>query len=168
MIKKIIVKYGYEWVLLVVVILLYLITLFFNQNIFFNSLLYAKRVFIEVLPILIVMFILIFFSNLWLSSNKIKKILTKKPGFWQYFSSVVLGILSTGPIYMWYPLLAELKEKGLKNSLITIFLYNRAVKIALIPMIIYYFGVPFLLITTFLMILFSLLNGLVVQKLIKN
>jgi hypothetical protein len=45
-----------------------------------------------------------------------------------------------GPIYAWYPLLKELREKGAANSLIAIFLGNRAVKPFLLPIMISYFG----------------------------
>ena len=145
-----------------------MLTLFFNKGLFVKSILYAKNVVIEVIPILIIVFTLTFLANIWLTNKKANKLLTKKAGFLQYMSAVILGILSSGPIYMWYPLLSELKEKGLKDSLIAIFLYNRAVKIPLIPMIIYYFGLPFLLITTFFMIIFSLINGYFVDKFTSN
>jgi uncharacterized membrane protein YraQ (UPF0718 family) len=168
MIRKIVVKIGGNWVFLISILFLYLLTLFFNKALFIKSMLYAKNVVIEVIPVLVIVFVLTFLANIWLTNKKANKLLTKKASFLQYMSAIVLGILSSGPIYMWYPLLSELKEKGLKNSLIAIFLYNRAVKIPLIPMIIYYFGLPFLLITTFFMIIFSLINGYFVAKFTNN
>lgn len=163
-IKKIVVKIGLNWVFLIAVFLLYLGSLIFNTGLFFESLVRFKEIFIEVIPVLIVVFLLTFLANLWLGSKKVNKMLSTKTGVVVYISAIFLGILSSGPIYMWYPLLSELKEKGLKNSLITIFLYNRAVKIPLIPMIVHYFGLPFLLITTCFMIVFSLINGYFVAK----
>jgi uncharacterized membrane protein YraQ (UPF0718 family) len=168
MIKKIIIKIGGNWIFLILILLLYLLTLFFNKDLFIKSILYFKNVLIEVVPILIIVFILTFLANIWINNKKTNKLLTQKAGFLQYMTAVVLGILSSGPIYLWYPLLSELKEKGLKNSLIAIFLYNRAVKIQLIPIIIYYFGLPFLLVTTFFMIIFSLINGYLVAKFTNN
>ena len=168
MIKKIIVKFGMNWVFLFLVLFLYLLTLIFNQTLFIKSLIYAKGVLIEVIPVLIMVFAFTFLANLWLTNKKANKLLSSKTGPLQYFTAVFLGILSSGPIYMWYPLLSELKEKGLNNSLITIFLYNRAVKLPLMPMIVYYFGLPFLLITTFFMITFSLINGYFVAKFTNN
>ncbi len=168
MIRKIVVKIGGNWVFLISILFLYLLTLFFNKALFIKSMLYAKNVVIEVIPVLVIVFVLTFLANIWLTNKKANKLLTKKASFLQYMSAIVLGILSSGPIYMWYPLLSELKEKGLKNSLIAIFLYNRAVKIQLIPIIIYYFGLPFLLVTTFFMIIFSLINGYLVAKFTNN
>jgi uncharacterized membrane protein YraQ (UPF0718 family) len=101
-----------------------------------------------------------------LSSKRITKILGAESGIKGYVLSVIFGILSTGPIYMWYPLLSDLREKGVKNSLIVIFLYNRAVKIPLLPMMIYYFGSLFVLVLTIYMIVFSIINGLIVEKLL--
>lgn len=168
MIKKMIVKIGGNWVFLISIILLYLLTLFINNNLFIKSIIYTKNLLIEVLPILIIVFLLTFLANLWLTNQKTNKLLLQKTGILQYITAIILGILSSGPIYMWYPLLSELKEKGLKNYLIAIFLYNRAIKIPLIPMIIYYFGLPFLIITTFFMIIFSLINGYFVAKFTNN
>lgn len=168
MIKKIVVKIGGNWFFLILVLLLYLLTLFFNKDLFIRSILYSKNVIIEAIPILIIVFVLNFLANIWLTNKKANKLLTQKVGLLQYIIAVVLGILSSGPIYMWYPLLSDLKEKGLKNSLIAVFLYNRAVKIPLMPMIVYYFGLPFLLVTTFFMIIFSLINGYLVAKFTNN
>ena len=168
MIKKIIVKIGGNWIFLISILFLYLLTLIFNKDLFIKSILYTKDVLIEVTPVLIIVFSLTFLANIWLTNKKANKLLTKKIGPLQYITAVILGILSSGPIYMWYPLLSELKEKGLKNSLIAIFLYNRAVKIPLMAMIVYYFGLPFLLVTTFLMIIFSLINGYFVAKFTNN
>ncbi len=168
MIKKIIVKIGGNWFFLISILFLYLLTLFLNKNLFVKSILYAQHVVIEVIPVLIIVFVLTFLANIWLTSKKANKLLTQKAGPLQYITAVVLGILSSGPIYMWYPLLSELKEKGLKNSLIAIFLYNRAVKIPLMPMIMYYFGLPFLLVTTCFMVIFSLINGYLVAKFTNN
>jgi len=168
MIKKIIVKIGGNWIFLILVLFLYLLTLLFNKDLFIKNLLYSKDVIINVIPVLFTVFVLTFLANIWLTNKKIDKLLANRSKTIQYLSAVILGILSSGPIYMWYPLLSELKEKGLKNSLIAIFLYNRAVKIPLIPMIIYYFGLPFLLVTTFFMIIFSLINGYFVAKFTNN
>ena len=169
MIKKIIVKFGIGRFFLSLVIFLYLLTVIININFFTKIILHSKTIIIEVIPTLIVVFILTFLANIFLNNKQAKeKFKEKQSGLLGYLGAIFLGILSTGPIYMWYPLLSELKEDGLKNSLIAIFLYNRSVKIALIPMIIYYFGLPFLIITTILMIIFSLLNGFVIGKFIKN
>ena len=80
---------------------------------------------------------------------------------------IIGGILSSGPIYMWYPLLADLKHKGLSYGLIACFLYNRAIKIPLLPLAIIYFSWRYLFILTFVMIFMSILQGLIINKLME-
>ena len=121
----------------------------------------------KVVPILVLVFVFMFLSNLFLDAKKIKKLVGESAGIKGWFIAIVAGILSSGPIYMWYPLLADLKEKGMKDSFIATFLYNRAVKIPMLPMMIYYFGLPFTAILTVYMILFSIINGVLVEKLLK-
>lgn len=78
--------------------------------------------------------------------------------------AILGGVASSGPIYMWFPLLADLKEKGAKDSLIVAFLYTRSIKIPLIPLMLHYFTWPFVVVLTAYTILFSIINGLVFEK----
>ncbi len=68
---------------------------------------------------------------------------------------------------MWYPLLADLKNKGLSYGFIACFLYNRAIKIPLIPLAIAYFSWQYILILSFTMIIMSVVQGILIDKLIK-
>ena len=149
---------------LILIMLLYLVCMIFNFDLCttaFDSFLGLLK---KILPIILIVFALMFFSNLLLEAKKITKYLGHESGVSGFLLSVVFGILSAGPIYMWYPLLADFKEKGMKNSLITTFLYNRAIKIPLIPMMIYYFGLKLVIILSLYMIIFSVINGLLVEK----
>ena len=67
---------------------------------------------------------------------------------------------------MWYPLIDELRKNGMRDSLAMVFLYNRAIKIPLMPMIILYFGMPFLVVMSVLMIIFSIINGYIGEKIL--
>ena len=73
-----------------------------------------------------------------------------------------------GPIYAWYPLLKELRERGVSNSLIAIFLGNRAVKPLLLPVLISYFGWTYAVILTVLTMLGSLAVGFTAGALVKD
>ena len=77
--------------------------------------------------------------------------------------SAVAGIISTGPIYAWYPLLKDLREKGAGESSIAKFLYNRAVKPFLLPVMIGYFGWLYVVILTILTVLASVVVGFFVS-----
>ncbi|MEA3323272.1 MAG: permease, partial [Patescibacteria group bacterium] len=82
--------------------------------------------------------------------------------------AIVSGVISSGPIYMWFPLLSDLKEKGVKDTFLTTFLYSRAVKIPLLPVMVYYFGTTFTAVLTGYILLFSIINGLVVSNILKE
>ncbi len=153
---------------LILVLLLYLFLLFFKYNLFLMSVNKFVILSAKILPSILGAFILIFIFNYILSDQKIKNYLTGELNWKKYFLTVGLGILSSGPIYAWYPFLADLKEQGFKNSLITIFLYNRAIKLPFIPLLIYYFSWQFVILVTILMIIFSIINGIIMDKLVKN
>jgi uncharacterized membrane protein YraQ (UPF0718 family) len=69
---------------------------------------------------------------------------------------------------MWYPLLQEFQQKGLKNGFIACFLYNQAIKIFLLPILLVYFDIKYVIILTIVMIFMSILQGLIINRLIKN
>jgi len=146
------------------VILIYLFILIFNFTFFLVSLNRFIVLATKILPSILGAFILIFIFNYILSDQKIKKYLVGKLNWKKYFLTICLGILSAGPIYAWYPFLADLKEQGFKNGLISIFLYNRAIKLPFIPIIIYYFSLKFVILIIILMIIFSIINGIIINK----
>jgi hypothetical protein len=81
---------------------------------------------------------------------------------------ILAGIISTGPIYAWYPFLSNLKEKGVNDGLIAVFLYNRSIKIQFFPLLLSYFSLSYVLTLTLLMIFFSVIQGLGVNALMKK
>ena len=85
----------------------------------------------------------------------------------KWFLTIVLGIISTGPIYMWYPLLADLKEKGMSYGLIACFLYNRAIKIPLLPVMMLYFNLKYIFLLFLLMVIVSVIQGIFVDKIME-
>lgn len=54
----------------------------------------------------------------------------------------------------------------MREALIATFLYNRAVKIPLLPMMVLYFGPKLVVILTAYMILLPALNGIVVERIL--
>ncbi len=164
MINKILEKISANWIFCILVIILYFIVGIFKFELINSSFLIFINIIIQILPTLLLVFIFVFLFNLFFDTKKIVKLLGHGSGIKGWIIAIFGGILSSGPIYMWYPLLQDLKKQGMKNSLITAFLYNRAVKIPLMPLMIYYFGWLFLIVLTFYMIIFSIINGLIVGK----
>jgi uncharacterized membrane protein YraQ (UPF0718 family) len=84
------------------------------------------------------------------------------------FIAVIGGALSMGPIYVWYGILQDFQRKGMRISLIASFLYARSVKPQLLPLMIYYFGWLYAAVLVFYLIIFSVLNGFVTERLMKS
>jgi hypothetical protein len=56
----------------------------------------------------------------------------------------------------------------MKDSLIAVFLYNRSVKIPMLPVMIYYFGLAFAGILLFWTIMASFFQGILIDMLLKK
>jgi uncharacterized membrane protein YraQ (UPF0718 family) len=107
-------------------------------------------------------FLIMIGLNVFLKPPDLAKLLGKGTAIPRYLFSAAAGIISAGPIYAWYPILKDLREKGAKHSLVAVFLVNRAVKPFLLPMMISLFGWTYVLALTFLTIAGSLFVGFVV------
>jgi uncharacterized membrane protein YraQ (UPF0718 family) len=115
--------------------------------------------FLNLVGILVLVFIVMLAFNLFLKPGQVGKFLGTGAGFRGIILSAGAGIISMGPVYAWYPLLKELKEKGAGTSVIAAFLYNRAIKVPLLPLIIAYFGWLYVVILTLLTFLGSIAIG---------
>ena len=134
----------------------------------FMALRNTGKIFVNILMPFVFVFILLFCINLFLKPSHIVRFLGKSSGIKGIILSATAGVISMGPIYAWYPMLKALREKGAKNSLIAIFLGNRAVKPFLLPIMISYFGWIYVLILTVFTIFGSLVVGYFVDALIKE
>ena len=108
---------------------------------------------------LCLVFIFMTVMNIFLEPGQVAKILGRGSGIKGSIISTTAGIISAGPIYAWYPILKDLREKGASNSSIAIFLGNRAVKPFLLPIMISYFGWIYVLVLGILTVLASLAVG---------
>lgn len=151
---------------LIIVLIAYTILFIVNKLLFYSSLSFFGDILLKILPIFVIVFVLMVFTNYFITPKFIIKHTTGR-GMKKWFFVIVGGILSSGPIYMWYPLLADLKHKGLGKSLIACFLYNRAIKLPLLPLIILYFGWQYVIVLTVVMITASVIQGLLIDKLME-
>lgn len=167
--KKILEKLNSgSWIFLLSMIIIYSFLIIFKFDLGIKVIRQFLILLVKIIPVFILVIFLLFILNLFLSPRKIAKLLGKESGIKGWLLAIGGGIISTGPIYMWYPLLKDLRDKGMRNAYLVAFLYNRAIKPALLPMMIYYFGFPLVTILCIYMILFSIINGLLVEKVIKN
>ena len=147
-----------------IVLLLYLSIIIFDYSNFDKAVVFVVDIFEKIIPILFLVFILMATANYFINPRRIAKYLGKESGIKGWIIAIFGGIISTGPIYLWYPLLNDLQKKGVRNGLIATFLYNRAIKIPLMPLMILYFGLKYLFVLTMVMIIFSVFQGIVVEK----
>ena len=157
-------KSKFKWYFLLSVIVLYVAVFIIDEPLFIKASILFFNIFLKLIFVLIFVFILMVFANYFLNPKKITKYIGKEAGIKRWVLVVAAGILSAGSIYIWYPLLKDLREKGMETGLIATFLYNRAVKLQLMPLMILYFSWKFILLLTILMIIVSIIQGIILNR----
>lgn len=112
-----------------------------------------------IIPIFLIFILMVAINRFLNPATKVAKHLGKGSGVQAMLLSAAAGIVSAGPIYAWYPLLKDLREKGAAHSLIAVFLYNRSVKPFLLPIMIAYFGWLYVVVLTIMTVLASFATG---------
>lgn len=120
----------------------------------------------EITPILCFVFFIIFLINLFVKPQLIKKHLGSESGIKGWLYVLVGSVFIIGPPYVIFPILKELKSHGMKNSLIATFMNNRNVQPAFLPVMAHYFGWSFTLVISFYSVIFTILTGLLVGKIV--
>jgi hypothetical protein len=151
------------WKFLLAVIAVLAVIAIASPFLAWESLLTSFSIFKKMLSSLILAFIFMFAFNIFVTDEIVKKHLKKDIGVKQCIIVATIGVLSTGPIYMWYAYLSNLKDEGVDQGLISIFLYNRAVKLPLLPIMIDYFSLKITIIITVLIFVFSFINAIFIN-----
>lgn len=116
-------------------------------------------------PLFVLIFVLMTVVNYYITPKRIARLLgSSGVSLKAWVVAIVGGVLSSGPIYMWYPLLRDLRKKGVTNGLIATFLYARAIKLPLLPLLILYFGFSYSVVLILVMLVMAVIQGLLVQK----
>jgi len=153
------------YVFLLIVIVLYSGALFLAPERIGNALQFSLRMLKQLLPLLGIICCLMFLNNLLVKPSWVENHVGRNSGLKGQIIAVGGGILSMGPIYVWYEILKDLHSKGMRTSLVASFLYARSVKPQLLPLMIHYFGWVYTLILSSYLIVFSLLNGWLTERL---
>jgi uncharacterized membrane protein YraQ (UPF0718 family) len=147
---------------LLIVLVLYVFAGWYDLTAVAGALKFSLSILTKVLPILLIVFLLMVVTNRLVQTEDLLKWFTRRK-LRSWMLSSLAGILSMGPIYMWYPLLNDLQKKGVKNGFIATFLYGRAIKPALMPLMAVYFGWTYVLVLSFIMFIFSIITGIIVD-----
>lgn len=153
------------WIFLAIVLVVYGLAALTDPTRTGQALGFFARVMRQALPALGLVFALLYVTNLLLTPKRIKRYLGEGAGGRGWLASVAGGVLAMGPVYAWYTVLGELRGKGMRTGLMAAFLYARAVKPALLPLLVHYFGVVYTAVLCLYLIVFSVINGMLVEKL---
>jgi len=121
---------------------------------------------VNIVPVLIFVFTFIFLINIFVQPAAIKKHLGSDSGLKGWLYAILASILIAGPPYVLMPFFGQLQKQGMKNSLIVLFFSNRNVQPPFIPVMIYYFGTPFTVVVSVYILIFAVINGLVLGKIL--
>ncbi len=155
-----------SWYFVAVVIFAYIIIACVDFSLFSRSILLFSTIIIRLIPIFVIIYILMTITHYFVTPDFITRHFSES-GIRKWFFIIIGGILSTGPIYMWYPLLADLRKKGIQCGYIATFLYSRAIKIPLLPVMVLYFSVKYIVILTVAMIVISVVQGITINRILQ-
>lgn len=153
---------------LISVLVLYGVTALFNPETVRGALAYFGIMLTKVIPVLGMVFIFLFLINLLISPGWIQTHIGAGSGIRGWFYAIIGGILISGPPYVIYPMLGELKKHGARNGILAAILYNRNVKPQFLPAMVYYFGMRYTVVLSFYIIVFSLVSGKILEVLVRE
>lgn len=148
---------------LALVCIAYLVLFMTNSQQAQQSLVRALGVIRQILPIISVIVLINALINWWLPAKKMAQLFKKQDVKKTWGLAAIAGILSHGPMYLWYPMLADLRKSGVPEGTVVTYFYARAIKLPLLPLMIDYFGVIFSSVLVVYILIAALLQGLGVQ-----
>jgi uncharacterized membrane protein YraQ (UPF0718 family) len=152
------------WLFLLAVLAAYGVTGAIDAGAAGQALSFFVKAMRNVLPALAVVFLLLLAADLLFEREWITRNLGREAGISAWFIAAVGGVLAAGPVYAWYALLRELREKGMRASVAAVFLYSRAVKLPLLPLMIHYFGSTYTLVLCLYLFGFSIVSGVLMVQ----
>jgi len=119
----------------------------------------SGRVAVQVAPALGVAFVVMVLVNLVIRPSHIRRFLGRRATVAGALLTLAAGVLSMGPIYAWYPLLRDLRQKGASPFHLAAFLGARAIKPPLLPLMVAYFGWAFTVALSLVMVAGAVVVG---------
>jgi len=150
------------------VLVLYLILYFIDSDKTLKALHYFLKNTLSVIPIFLFVILLTAVINYYFPKQRIAKMLQGKSRFRTYTVSLLAGLISHGPVFVWYPLLKNLKDKGLTNGALVTFLYGRSIKLTLLPVMIGFFGQLYTFIFILYIAIAALIQGVLFEVIYKR
>jgi len=124
----------------------------------------ALKVLGSLLPILLLVILLTALINFLFHPKSLARHLGEEGGWRGWAIALSAGVLSHGPMYAWYPMIADLRRHGMRDGLTAAFFYARAVKLPLLPMMVAYFGLDFTVLLSLLTLLAAWGQGMIMDR----
>jgi len=153
---------------LIVVLILYIVLLLADTPHALLALQKGGSILLSLLPLFLLIITLTALINYFLKPKQIIKHFGKDSGAKGVFYALIGGILSHGPMYAWFGMLQDMRSHGLKDGLIAVFMYARAVKLPLLPFMVDLFGLLFTIIMTLYILIAAVLQGKVIDAVMKK
>lgn len=119
-------------------------------------------------PVLLLVFALVFLVERFMTPERTRAWLGRGSGRRGWLLALAAGVVSTGPVYAWYALLAGLRDKGMRDALVAVALYARAIKLPLLPLLAHYFGFAYMLVLLLWLAVFALVTGALAERLART
>jgi len=94
-------KNNGKWYFLVGVIILLLVILVFDSTKIPLILKMFNKLIVQILPVLVLVYFVMLLTNYFVDNKKLKKYMSEDAGFKGLAISIIAGIISVGPIYIW-------------------------------------------------------------------
>ncbi len=155
-----------KFLFLAVVVVLYAILFLVEPGKAGAAVSFGLKVLAKLWPVLIFVFFLMFVVELLVKPSWIRRHVGQGSGVKGFWVALVGGVVSMGPVYIWYTMLRDFQEKGMRPALVAVFFYGRGVKIPLLPLMAFYFGATYTVILTVYMLAFAVLTGFCTEWLV--
>ena len=159
---------SWGWVFLGLVVLMYAVCAAVAPETAMRAARALTELGLRVMPALLFVFFLLFLIELFIDRKWILQHLGRAAGMGGWALTITCGVLSAGPLFAWYPLLADLRAKGMSNALLAVFLYSRALKLPLLPLMAHYFGLVYTILFSVSILAASVLTGWFVGMLVDD
>jgi len=157
-----------NWSLLGIVLLIGIVLVFSFPDKKGEVIAISLEFFIEMIMILPAVMVLMGFFTVWVSKEMTMKYLGKSSGIKGILLAIFLGSMPTGPLYVAFPVAAELRKKGASISNIIILLSAwSCIKIPQEMVELQFLGLNFMVSRLLLTVIFIIIMGLLIERIIE-
>lgn len=123
---------------------------------------------IDMLPVFICVVLFSSFLSVFLSPKTVQRIMGKETGVKGVVAGALFGTLIVGPLWILFPLYKTFLNKGARLAVVAAMVGAFAIKTPWIPYAASFLGWPFILITVVLTMSYAILEGYLMEMILKK